>query len=222
MLNETTNTEVETEASTVAIATLEAAVETAKAAWTGLDWETDLTCGNCDDDYEGDPEGLEEAKAAERQDVEDDASGAASLGAEAVALARKGNWRGCVLALEEAARLESGYGDSPAWGPALEVACRLRDEDTNTSSTVKIKYGSNTIVMSWDGAQASAPILVNGEPTQYQTADARHRTQLAVALACLVAWPDVEWPAVPSVGSIDLGHWAEDNEAWDDVSYETV
>lgn len=90
---------------------------------------------------------------------------------------------------------------------------------------VRIEYRDESIIMSWDGSQASAPIKIDGQVTQYQTADARHRTSLAVAIACRVAWPDVEWPAVPVSGTVDMPSWwsrAEDCEAWNLMQYDTV
>lgn len=86
---------------------------------------------------------------------------------------------------------------------------------------IKITYGTESVVMSWDGAQASAPILADGDSTPYQTADARHRTALAVALVCRTVWPEVEWPRVPLTGSVP-DDWSEGCEAWDDISYEPV
>jgi hypothetical protein len=88
-------------------------------------------------------------------------------------------------------------------------------------TSVEITYGDETITMQWDASQASAPILVDGESTPYQTSSARHRTDLAVALACRYTWPEIEWPRVPSVGSIG-DDWADDNEAWDEMAYRTV
>ncbi len=51
-------------------------------------------------------------------------------------------------------------------------------------TNVRIKVGSNTSIMSWDGANASAPISVDGQSTPFRTADARHRTPDAVRLIC--------------------------------------
>lgn len=78
-----------------------------------------------------------------------------------------------------------------------------------STERVKITYGSDTIIMTWDGAQASAPILVDGIQYQYQTADARHKTGEAVRLAASIAWPDVR-------------DWSAGSEAWDDLEYETL
>jgi hypothetical protein len=85
-----------------------------------------------------------------------------------------------------------------------------------TTTTIKIKYGSETVTLSCNLADASAPLVVDGEGTQYQTADARHRADLAVALACSVAWPDVAWPSVPAVGTVGA---LATTEAWDEMSY---
>jgi len=83
---------------------------------------------------------------------------------------------------------------------------------------VEITYGGESVIMSWDGSEASAPIRVDGETTQYQTASARHRTANAVLLAARYAWPETEWPEVPLHGSESI----ESNEAWDELSYETL
>ena len=75
--------------------------------------------------------------------------------------------------------------------------------------TIRITYGSDTVIMTWDGTQASAPIRVDGTSTQYQTADARHRTADAVRLVAGLVWSDVR-------------DWSEGTEAWDDLAYEQV
>ena len=81
---------------------------------------------------------------------------------------------------------------------------------------VRIKYGNDHVIMSWDPSQASAPILIDGDYTPFQTADARHRTDLAVALVCAAIWPEDAWPWVPSTGSIGE---LEATDAWDAMSY---
>ena len=74
--------------------------------------------------------------------------------------------------------------------------------------TIEITYGSDKVTMTWNGAEASAPIKLDGNATQYQTADARHRTAEAVRLMCRLAWPEVSWD--------------EGGEAWDEMSYAPV
>lgn len=86
--------------------------------------------------------------------------------------------------------------------------------------TIKITYDGETIALKCDLAEASAPLIVDGEHTQYQTADARHRTTYAVALACQVAWPAAEWPW-PEEATIPEG-WGDDFEAWCEMAYETT
>lgn len=90
------------------------------------------------------------------------------------------------------------------------------------TETVRVTYAGATITMTWNGAQASAPILVDGGSIGRQTADARHRTALAVALAAASCWPEVEWPEVPAAGHIDMETWAAGCEAWDDLEYATA
>lgn len=77
------------------------------------------------------------------------------------------------------------------------------------TTVVKITVGTETLTMEWDGTQASAPIILDGIETGYQTADARHRTEEAVRLA-LREYCKGEGDGV-SVDSL-----------WDDVEYETV
>jgi hypothetical protein len=81
-----------------------------------------------------------------------------------------------------------------------------------TIQTIQITAYGETALLTCDLAQASAPLLVNGSPTPYQTANARHETARAVLLACRVAWPEVRWPSEPTDG----------DEAWDEVAYETI
>lgn len=76
------------------------------------------------------------------------------------------------------------------------------------NTNIVIKFGSDTVTMSWDGAQASAPILVDGEPTGYQTADARHRTADAVRLAAGRVWPEENFEGA--------------SDAWAQLGYSTV
>lgn len=61
--------------------------------------------------------------------------------------------------------------------------------------------------MQWDGSNASAPIILDGIETGYQTADARHDTEQAVRLA-LRGYCQGDGVSVDSI--------------WDDVAYETV
>ena len=90
-----------------------------------------------------------------------------------------------------------------------------------TTERIRITYGSDMATMEWDGAQASAPIVVNGEPTQYQTADARHRTDSAVRLACAVLWgPLYETEEEAAEAGLSAGR--ANICVWDDVEYETI
>lgn len=94
-----------------------------------------------------------------------------------------------------------------------------------SDTIIKITYRNETIILTCDLSQASAPLIVDGEVTPYQTASARHRTDLAVALAARYAWPESEWPEVPATGSIpdDWSERAEDEyEAWAELEYSTV
>ena len=84
--------------------------------------------------------------------------------------------------------------------------------------TIKITYGGETVRLTCNLSEASAPLKVDGVTTQYQTADARHRTAFAVLLAASVAWPGVQWPDCPRFGGDDV----QDNEAWDELEYTTL
>lgn len=82
--------------------------------------------------------------------------------------------------------------------------------------TIRITYGDETITLFCNLSEASAPLSVDGETTQWQTADARHNTDHAVLLAAMFTWPEVEWPKRPRFGSDAV----QANEAWDDLAYE--
>ena len=81
-----------------------------------------------------------------------------------------------------------------------------------STKTIKITYAGETAILTCDLAQASAPLVVNGSSTPYQTANARHDTARAVLLACKDAWPETQWPSEPTDG----------DEAWDEVEYKPV
>ncbi len=87
-------------------------------------------------------------------------------------------------------------------------------------TTINMTYEGETATLTCDLSQASAPLVVNGQHTQYQTADARHRTIYAVALACRVVWPEADWP-LPAGGDVPW-EWGDDSEAWDALAYETI
>lgn len=61
---------------------------------------------------------------------------------------------------------------------------------------VLITVGSDTITMTWNGAEATAPILLDGVATGYQTADARHDLERAAHLAVERAFGPVAWDEV--------------------------
>lgn len=84
---------------------------------------------------------------------------------------------------------------------------------------IKIQYLDETATLVVDLSRANAPLVVDGKVTQYQVADARHRYSLAVALACSIVWPDADWPAVPTIGSVPDG-WSDGSDAWSDLAYE--
>lgn len=67
---------------------------------------------------------------------------------------------------------------------------------------VKFTYGSTTGVITWDGSNAAAPILLDGDSTGLQTADARHNLSDAIELVLSKAFAE----------DVDM----------DDVKYETI
>lgn len=89
-----------------------------------------------------------------------------------------------------------------------------------STQQIEITYGE-TVVMQWDGAQASAPILVDGDSTGYQTADARHRTEEAVRLVCAKMWGPIYATAEDAeAAGRTLG--VDQIVIWDDVEYSTL
>lgn len=48
--------------------------------------------------------------------------------------------------------------------------------------TIYFRYGSTRGTISFNGGDASAPILLDGDSTGYQTADARHSLERAVQM----------------------------------------
>lgn len=100
------------------------------------------------------------------------------------------------------------------------MAQRSAAEGETMTTTVRITYAGETVTMTWDGAQASAPILVDGDATGYQTADARHRTGAAVRLACSRVWGKVYETREDAETD---GHAADSHVTiWDYVEYETL
>lgn len=112
-----------------AVKKLTAAVRKAQASWTGLDRETDLTCGNRDDDYKSD-KALQAAKDKEREEIESEAESASEHGDEALTAATAGNWPAAIKWLMKANRIEDQYGDSPSWRPVLDLAEELAESLT--------------------------------------------------------------------------------------------
>lgn len=88
-----------------------------------------------------------------------------------------------------------------------------------STERVKITYGE-TVIMEWDGAQASAPIRVDGVSIGYQTADARHRTADAVRLAASKVWGPVYDTAEDA--EADGRSASSEIVIWDDLEYETL
>ena len=85
---------------------------------------------------------------------------------------------------------------------------------------IEITYCGETVTMSCNLVEASATIYVDDEPTQYQTADARHRTADAVRLACTHAWG----PVYETSKEAEEDGRRPDAQItiWDDVAYRTL
>lgn len=87
--------------------------------------------------------------------------------------------------------------------------------------TIKITFGGETVTLTADLTESSSPLLVDGNHIGRQTADARHRTALAVVFAACAVWPEEQWPEIPAGGTIPDG-WGDDSDAWADLSYEAA
>ena len=72
-----------------------------------------------------------DAAAAEVADAETDARLAASFGRLALELLERGNYAAALEKLEHAEALERTYGDSPAYGPAVDAVADLVREAGN-------------------------------------------------------------------------------------------
>lgn len=88
-----------------------------------------------------------------------------------------------------------------------------------TTTSIRITYGDDVCTMTWDGVQASAPILLDGVSTGYQTADARHRVGEAVRLVAGRQWGtvyDTQEDADEADPTADPSTYC----VWDEVGYE--
>jgi hypothetical protein len=56
------------------------------------------------------------------------------------------------------------------------------------TQNIKFTYGSTQGTLTWDGARAEAPILLDGDSTGFQTADANHRIESAFGLVLSMAF----------------------------------
>jgi len=86
--------------------------------------------------------------------------------------------------------------------------------------TIHCKYLETPFTVSADFAQASSPILVDDCQIGRQVADARHRCEIAVAIAANYLF-SLGIPEAPA--GITPREWKErirGCDAWDDISYE--
>lgn len=91
-----------------------------------------------------------------------------------------------------------------------------------SKTKLRADYGGEEIIVEADFAQASSPILVDGQSTPYQVADARHSHSIAVALAVSYAL-NADLPECPAGMTPDEWHeQVQQYPDWDEVSYETV
>ena len=83
---------------------------------------------------------------------------------------------------------------------------------------ISVRCGTDESILEWDGAQAAAPIIVDGEATRWQTADARHSLARAVRLVCADLWgPVYETEANAKAAGREPG--VDMITIWDDVEY---
>ena len=100
-----------------------AAIEEAQGSWHGADWTHELAIDGrkvLDDD--GEPiycDGTEECQTCD--DAEEDAAEAEDAARDALTSLRSGDVEEALRYLELAVRIENHWGDSPTYGPALDV-----------------------------------------------------------------------------------------------------
>lgn len=156
--------------------------------------------------------------------------GARELGEDRYAYRDDATWLWYVLSADEVAKLcdyldhadPDIQRDAYAHWCADSAAHEMPRGWTPDHEAVRITWGGESVTMLWAGADADAAIRVAGVATQWETADARHRLPLAVALACSVAWPEGDWPSMPATAWRLDPSWADGSEAWEDMEYEVV
>lgn len=90
------------------------------------------------------------------------------------------------------------------------------------TKVVRIEYGSDTLTMRWDPAQASAPIVLDGDATPYSTADARHRISHAVRLVLGYAYRAPIYETEEEARADERDPDGDNVVVWDDVAYEVL
>ena len=84
---------------------------------------------------------------------------------------------------------------------------------------IEIEWGGESATVTED---SDGTLRVDGRAIGDQMQGrARHRADLAVAIAAAYVWPEGDWPQVPATGSIP-SDWADGSEAWDEMSYTTI
>ena len=99
-----------------------AAIEEAQGSWHGADWTHELAIDGKVLDDDGEPiycDGTEECQTCD--DAEEDAAEAEDAARDALASLRSGDVGEALKSLELAVRIENHWGDSPTYGPALDV-----------------------------------------------------------------------------------------------------
>lgn len=125
-----------------------AAIEAAQGDWTGWDWTMDFA-GPEEDDGEpsivyysrrpADDDATEAAKNARAyaDAVESDAAAASTLADQAIVAIEAGDYERAAELMVEASRIESEYGDDPAYAHAR----RITEELAKLGTTRCIAYG---------------------------------------------------------------------------------
>jgi hypothetical protein len=100
-------------------------IRNSQRAWTGADWTHEYRIDGesvWEDDEPVYCDG-ECPDCSTCSDAKDDAEAAAEVADQALVAVKAGDLVQAVRLMEQAVRIEGGWGDSPAYGPALDAVC---------------------------------------------------------------------------------------------------